>query len=82
MNRQTRIELSMMILDLRLAARLPSEHVGMRLDAQRLRDIATVLEQVIEREAPSPLTFKAQPANDSDVPARIVAGLSWRRYPN
>ncbi|WP_062018196.1 hypothetical protein [Aureimonas sp. AU4] len=79
MDYQTRIELSMMVLDLRLAARAPSEHVGMRLGPQRLKDIATVLEQVLDDAGTSGSTLRVQPANDMDVPARIVAGLSWRR---
>ncbi|WP_062014557.1 hypothetical protein [Aureimonas sp. AU4] len=79
MDHQTRIDLTTMILDLRLASLTPSEDVGKRLDAGRLRDIAMVLEEMLDRDTPLAPTLTTRPANDTGVPPRIVAGLSWHR---
>ena len=65
MDQQTRIDLTMMILDLRLAARGPSELVGRRLSPQRLTDIAAVLEQTMDGHRALGDGAPFPPANDT-----------------
>lgn len=47
MDQRTRIELTMMSLELRLAARGPTSLVGQRLVPQRLEQIARALDRVL-----------------------------------
>ncbi|KQT83816.1 hypothetical protein [Aurantimonas sp. Leaf443] len=64
MNQKTLADLLLMVLDLRLAGRGPAERLAQRLPAERLHEIADMLEAIVDRDGPIE-TAEARPANDS-----------------
>ncbi|MBB3951828.1 hypothetical protein [Aureimonas jatrophae] len=70
MDHHKRTDLLLMALDLRLAARAPSEHLGQRLTPQRLQDMAAALEEVAQTWAVWGESPAGRPANDAALTAR------------
>lgn len=74
MDRQTYIDLTLMVVELRLAAQGPVEHVGQRLGPRRLNEVASVIEKVIEGYGETGAALPDRPANDTGSRRHTAAG--------
>lgn len=63
MDHRTRTDVLLMTVELRLAARAPSELVGQRLPSHRLQEIAAALEERLAEPDRGARDASARPAN-------------------
>jgi hypothetical protein len=78
MDHRKRTDLLLMALDLRLAARAPSEHLGQRLPPQRLQDMAAALEESAQVGAARSEGPAGRPANDAALTASAGTVIKLR----